>query len=487
MPSIHATLHATMHVPMQKRPIFSLLTRAALGWAMGSWLLVACAPWRTPAVNELPPLEIPAQWSGAAPTDPTALAPWWQSFDDALLSRLVGDDLRSNTTVTGARASLRQARALRDVAAAGLSPTLGAQASAQSNRRDAVTVDGFSLGLDAAWEIDVFGGKHDAVDAAQAQAAASAASLGDVQVSVAGEVALAYITLRSAQARLALAQTSLAGQAEILQIARWRLQAGLVSTLDVEQSLAAQEQTRALVPALQTTIAQNIHALAVLSGRAPASLNDVLGTAAAVPASSADIALGIPAETLRQRADIRAAEWQVRRAAAQVSQAEAARLPSFKLGGSLGLNAATLVGLGSGAGVVSMLLASVGLPVIDGGAARATTQAQQAALEKAQSDYRASVLTALKDVEDALTALQADRLRLQSLTLAMDAAGRAAQTALQRYQSGLVDFQTVLDTQRTQLSAQDSQASAFASVSADHVRLYKALGGGWSRATESQL
>jgi outer membrane protein TolC len=162
-----------------------------------------------------------------------------------------------------------------------------------------------------------------------------------------------------------------------------------------------------------------------------------------------------------------------------VAVADAARLPSFKLSGSLGLSALTLGSLTSGASVVSALAAGVSLPVFDGGAARAQVRAQQAALDQAGSAYRAVMLTALKEVEDALVALRGDRERLAHLQAAAEAAGNAALMARQRFNSGLVDFQTVLDTQRSQLGTQDSVANARADVSADHVRLYKALGGGW--------
>jgi outer membrane protein TolC len=180
---------------------------------------------------------------------------------------------------------------------------------------------------------------------------------------------------------------------------------------------------------------------------------------------------------------VRAAELQVAAALARVAQADAARLPSFKLGGSLGLSALTLGSLTSGASVVSALLASVSFPIFDGGASNAQVRAQQAAWDQAQLAYRSSVLAALKDVEDALVALQGDRERLLRLTNAAEAAGNAALLARQRFSSGLVDFQTVLETQRTQLSTRDSVASAGADISADHVRLYKALGGGWRPET----
>jgi outer membrane protein, multidrug efflux system len=264
-----------------------------------------------------------------------------------------------------------------------------------------------------------------------------------------------------------------------LQITDWRLQAGLVSSLEAEQARAAAEQTRAQLPALRTTLEQARHALAVLTGQPPAALADVLAAPGALPQAPADLAVAIPIDTLRQRPDVRAAEFQVSAAWSRVAQADAARLPNFKLGGSLGLSALTLGALTNGASVVSSLLASVSLPLFDGGASAAQVRAQQASLDQARTGYEGTVLTALQEVEDALVALRGDRERLARLQLAAEAAANAALLARQRYGSGLVDFQTVLNTQQTQLSTQDNVASAAAAVSADHVRLYKALGGGW--------
>ena len=313
---------------------------------------------------------------------------------------------------------------------------------------------------------------------ADATANASAASLADMQLSVAAEVGLAYISLRNGQARLVVAQANLANQQHTLQITDWRVQAGLLSALQAQQARAAAAQTAALLPALQTNVAQLAQALAVLTGQPPAALSTQLAAPAPVPQAAADLALSLPADTLRQRPDVRAAEQQVLAAQGRVAQADAARYPSFRLGGSLGLQALTLGTLGSSA-LATSLLASVGAPLWDGGATRAQLQAQEAALAQARANYRGTVLTALQDVEGALLALQGDRVRVAQLQQAASAATAAATLARQRFASGLVDFQTVLDTQRSQLSAQDSLVTAGADVSADHVRLFKALGGGW--------
>lgn len=460
---------------VHSRPLLASVVVVVLG---------ACAAVPAPPAVPLG-FEVPADWSG--PATPAvaddaarvALQDWWLRFDDPLLTRLINQTLQANTSVRGAQAALQQARALRDVAGASLWPALGSSASAGRNRNGDSTNNSFKLGLDASWELDIFGGNRAAASAAEATAQASAASLADVQVSLAAEVALDYITLRSAQERLAIAQANLSSQQETLQLTEWRLQAGLVTSLEAAQARASAEQTAAQIPALQTTLSQTTHALSVLAGQAPAALTLTLAVLAPVPQVAGDWALAFPADTLRQRQDVRAAEFQVAAAAARVSQADAARLPNFKLGGSLGLSALTTGALTDGASVVAALLASVSLPVFDAGASQAQLRAQQAALAQAATVYQATVLTALTEVEDALVALRGDRARLLRLQNAFEAADIAATLARQRYSSGLVDFQTVLETQRTRLSSQDSVATARASVSADHVRLVKALGGGW--------
>jgi outer membrane protein TolC len=489
------------------------------GRKQGAVLIVialgGCA-WITPRIAPDPALKIPASWSENAQALAHDIrvpgmqdkAIWWTRFNDPLLSELVQQSLSANTNVLGAQAALLQARALRDVAAAGLLPALGVSGSAQRNTsRTAGSGNHFQAGFDASWEPDIFGARKSAVDTADALARASAASLGDVQVSITAEVALDYILLRGAQWQSAIAAANLANQRETLQITQWREQAGLVTTLETEQARAAAEQTRAQLPAMQTRIEQTSHALAVLTGQVPralmatlhagskpipddvpavnAAVNAAVGPSvvtenvAGVPVAPDALAMSMPANTLRQRADVRAAEQQVRAALGRVAQAEAARAPNFTISGSLGLSALSAGSLTSGASVVSALLASVAMPLFDGGGRRAQVRAEEAALEQAALTYRATLLTALKDVEDALIALRSDRDRLLHLQHAAQSAGSAALLARQRYSSGLVDFQVVLETQRTQFSTQDSVASASADLSADHVRLYKALGGGW--------
>lgn len=446
-------------------------------------LLAGCASLQSGAPPP-PTVAPPAAWTAApaAGGEAASLVAWWRRFDDPVLPQLVEQALQHGTTVEAALARLRQARAQLQLAQAGLAPTLSGSGSARASRNDGGrTTRQVALGIDAGWEADLWGGGDAGVRAAAAGAEASAATLAATRTAVAAEVALNLLQLRGTQARLAIARDNLASQRQTLQIVAWRAEAGLVTQLDLEQARSAVEQTRAQIPALEAGAAQTTNALAVLTGQPPGTLAATLAARqpALPPASPGDLALSLPAEVLRQRPDLRTAELQLLAAAARVDQLDAERLPSLRLSGSIGLNALSLGTLASGSGVAS-LLASISMPLLDGGRLQAQVRAQEAARDEAAANYRATLLGALQEVEDALVALQGTREQLAAQQAAMAAARSAALIAEQRYRSGLVDFQNVLQTQRTLLSAQDGAAATATSLATAHVRLYKALGGGWT-------
>ncbi|CAN7534135.1 efflux transporter outer membrane subunit [Duganella sp. LjRoot269] len=425
-----------------------------------------------------PPAWSTGQAARSSASDGAALAGWWRRFDDPLLEQLVTRALQANTSIASARASLQQARATRDAAAAALATAVVGSAQAQRSKLDgASTTNSYNLGFDASWEPDLFGANRHALAAGAATLQASAATLANVQVSVAAEVARSYIELRGIQARQVIARDNLASQQATQEITAWRVQAGLLTSLEQQQAITATEQAAAQLPVLESSRALLAHSLAVLCGQAPAALDDALAPPQAIPAGGAELALSLPAATLRQRPDVRAAEAQLEAARAKVAQADAARYPVLRLEGSLGLSG--LGAGGSGAALLRTLLGSVAGNVFDGGASAAQLRLQRGALAQAQAGYLATLLTALQEVEDALAAQAADRLRLDHLRLAAAAADSAALLARQRYASGLVDFQTVLETQRALYTSQDGVATASANVGTDQVRLYKALGGGW--------
>ncbi|WP_347248011.1 efflux transporter outer membrane subunit, partial [Zoogloea sp.] len=340
----------------------------------------------------------------------------------------------------------------------------------------------YSAGFDASWEPDVFGGTRRALEAAEADLEASLADMRATRVSLVAEVALNYVELRAYQARLAIARDNLGSQSETLQITDWRAQAGLVGSLEVEQARSNRDTTRSAIPTLDSGRAAAEHRLALLTGRAPGSLHEQLNMAGqgALPTLPTGIALRIPAETLRQRPDVQAAERRLAAETARVGQAEAARYPSFSLSGSIGLQALGLSTFTGGGQIARSLVGAVSGPVFNAGRLRAQVEVQDALREQKLAAYDKAVLTALEEVQNALVALSGGSERQQALTSAAGAARTAALLARHRYSAGLIDFQTVLTTERTLLSIEDSLASAEAERVTALIQLYKALGGGWT-------
>lgn len=454
--------------------------------------LAGCAT--TDAAYHPPRGDVPAQWGSGGVPDADApaagvdasLGTWWRQFNDPVLDALVAEALQRNLDLRTAQARLREARASRRQAGAGLWPTVDASASVARSRGSEDTGGGrtrelYSAGLDASWEADLFGRLRSGRAAAQATEASVQEQLRNAQVTLVAEIARNYIELRTAQRRLALAESTLAARAEALALAGWRQQAGLVSELDVAQARTELESTKAGLPPLRTAAAGARHRLAVLLALPPVALEARLAAGEA-PAAQPGIALGIPADTLRQRPDVRAAERQLAAQLARLDEAKAARYPSLRLSGSIGWEALTAAGIGNAGALAHSLLAGLSLPLFDGGRLRAAVDVQDARLEQSRLAYEAAVLTALEDVENALVGLAGARERAQQLAQAVASAQSTRSIAEYRYRAGLADFLAVLDSERTLLSLQDQLAQATGALATEQVRLYKALGGGWSPA-----
>jgi NodT family efflux transporter outer membrane factor (OMF) lipoprotein len=433
-----------------------------------------------------PVLPLPAQWTAPSAENLEDLARWWERLGDPMLTGFVAQAMQANPDLRLAQARLREARARRGLASAQRAPSVDASAAASASRRsgggagDAATAELYSAGFDAGWEIDVFGGKRRALEAADADLQSSAATLEATRVSLAAEVARNYVEVRAFQTRLAIARSNLASQSETLQLTEWRAQAGQVGSLDVEQARANREQTRAQIPSLATSLAEAQHRLALLLGQPPAALQERLAAVAQVPQVPTQIAAGIPADVLRQRPDVRAAERSLAAETARIGQAEAARYPSFTLTGSIGLEAASFGTLTGGATRTRTLVAGASAPIFDGGRLRQQVEIQRAVQEQALVGYESAVLTALEEVENALAAFGNSGARRSALAEALTAARNAALLARHRYTAGLIDFQTVLDTERTVLTIEDSLAASEADSVLAVIQLYKALGGGWT-------
>lgn len=469
---------------------YSAVLRAAL--AAGTLLLEGCATFNKPPAT--PSLVVPQAWSSAVAASGGSmqqLGEWWRQFDDPVLADLIAAALQAAPDLRTAQARLHQARATRDLAQAKLYPSLGISASATRSKAG-IQAGGtgntqtlYAAGFDASWEPSIFGGQRDAVTGADADLAASQASLAATRVSLAAEVALEYVMLRTYQRQLALTRDNVDSQAETLQITAWRQQAGLASTLNVEQGRTSLEQSRALIPAIEINRAAAEHRLAVLTGQTPGALADRLRESKSLPTAPDTIAVAVPADTIRQRPDVRSTELTLMAEVARSTEQRAAQYPSLSLSGTWGWQVFSLATLGGGNGIVSSLAGGLAMNLFDGGRIRSRVAIQDAVQEQALVNWESSILSALEDVENALVAYARGKERLEARRRAATSARSAAQLARTLFEAGAVDFLQVLDTQRTRLSADEGLANAEGDLLVAVIKLYKAMGGGWRNEDSS--
>ena len=452
--------------------------------------IVAIAPGAACGVRRpyQPPVPIaPETWSVpiTESADAESLSRWWETFDDEQLTALVRRAVESSLDVRTAMSRVREARAATRSTRTQLWPTAdvggSARASGNGNEAGVGGVTGlYTLSIDASWEIDAFGAIRSTLDAASATADARAADLQDVLITLTADVALNYIDIRSLQRRLEIARSNVDLQQETLELTQFRAQAGLATDLDVQQALSNVESTRAQIASLDGQVGQSIHGMAILLGQPPAELNAEFAAPAPIPEAPIETTLGLPADALRRRPDVRSAERQLAAQFAQMNVARADLYPSFTLAGSIGLESLSLVTLLVPGAQFWNAGPTVSTRLFDRRQLRENLVVQSERQEQAARSYETAVLRALQEVEDSLTALAQEQVRRGHLAAAANAAQQAADLSLQLYNAGLRDFRDVLDAQRSLLNLQDSLASSDTAVSGDLVRLFKALGGGWT-------
>jgi len=449
---------------------------AAVGWCAAAGCVSAGAPQATPKVT------VPTQWTAHAGSsaDERALITWWTTLNDPVLSSLVARATRGSLDVQTALARVREARARHGLARAELLPSLSASDGITHSRGPTGTTTDYSIGFDASWELDLFGQQRAAASAAEATVQARVEDVRDAAVTLVAEVARQYLDIAVANNRLTTAEQNLGKQTETYEIARFRSRAGLATEIDVQQARTNVEQTRATIPALRTSRGEALHRIAILLGQPPGSLDAELGEVRTIPVVPVAIAIGVPADVLRRRPDVRRAERELAAQVAQVRSANAARYPKLTLSGSIGLESLSFSDLLSTGALALTAAVRMTQPLFDAGRIRQNIAVQNALEEQAALAYEAQVLAALEDVENAVVAFGEEQARRTALIAATDAAREAATLAAQRYRSGLVDFQVVLSADRALLVAQDDLAVSSGAVAADAVRLFKAAGGGWS-------
>lgn len=447
-----------------------------------------------------PEFSLPERWSAAEENsyrniEINTATKWWTLFNDQVLNDLIEKAVAANHDLRIAHTRILQARAQHLVAAKNFAPTLDASA-AYSRERGSINADPggaqvlaglgvspetdlYQVGFDAAWEIDLFGKKRRAMEVAKAEVSVSEEMWGDTLVTLVGEVARNFIEVRGLQQRLVLGRESIATQEEALDLARVRFAAGLTNELDVVQAVTLVTGTRADIPTLEAQLQKAIHRLAVLMGQEPGALLTELSRVGSVPSAPPEVPIGLPAELLRRRPDVRAAERRLAAATAEIAVETAELFPTFSLVGSAGLASASFENWWESGSSFWSFGPTVQWRIFDAGRIRAAIRVKTAIQDEALATYEKTVLTSLQEVEDALVDYAKERMRFEALRELVASDARAVDLATELYRNGMADFLNVLDARRSKYQAEDRLAQSRQAVSANLVALYKALGGGW--------
>jgi len=440
-----------------------------------------------------PEVATPETWrdasAGGLNPRPAELAGWWAQLGDPQLESLLVRAQAGSLDVREALARVRESRALLGVTEAGRFPTVDGTASWERNVQSENTPFGsfipdtgrYGAGFDSVWELDLWGRVRRSIEAAGADYQASVEDARDVAVTVTAETAVNYVQLRGFQQRVELARTNVALQEQTQKLVQARFDAGLVSESDLAQARTNLESTRSRVPSLEIGLRAAENRLAVLLGLTPGALAAELGDERPIPVPPVEVAVGVPADLLRRRADVRRAERQLAAETARIGVAEADLYPRLELSGSLGLASEHSSDLFTSGSDEYHFGPSLRWNLFDAGRLRNRVEAQDARTEQAFARWEQSVLTALEESENAMTAFVREQTRRASLGEAVTQARRAVELSRTQYTEGLSDFQTVLVAERALADLEDSLAQSDAAITTSLVALYKALGGGWEQ------
>jgi NodT family efflux transporter outer membrane factor (OMF) lipoprotein len=420
-------------------------------------------------------------------------AAWWKTLRDPLLDELITRSAAANLDVKIAASRVRQARAQLAYASGGSYPRANVGAGYSHNRlsKTAAPYNAFDLpgfpweynqyqaGFDAAWELDIFGGARRGAEAAGADLGASDADQQGILLSVMAEVARNYVQLRGDQQRDAIAQRNLRSQVQTLELTRDRRRQGVVTELDVARAASQVSKTEAELPLLRRRQAESIHRIAVLLGQPPEALRQMLSRPAPVPVPPPEIAIGVPAELLRRRPDIRRAERQLAGATARIGQAAADLYPRFSLTGNFATISAATNELFDWRSQSYGIGPTVTWPIFDAGRLRRVVEIRTAQQEQALDAYERTVLGALEEVHNAIVTFVTEQERHRALSAAVQSDQTAADVAQAQYRQGVIDFLDVLDAQRSLYVSEDELADSDRAVTTALVALYKSLAGGW--------
>jgi NodT family efflux transporter outer membrane factor (OMF) lipoprotein len=452
-----------------------------------------------------PEAPVAGEWAEAGDprirTEPSEYVDWWKVFNDSTLNTLIEMAYQQNLTLQIAGIRILEARAQLGIAVGEQFPQVqqfrgeAARVNLGENAPNSAGADrshwDYTVGFDAAWELDFWGKFRRAVESGVANLEASVADYDDILVTLIAEVARTYVAIRTIEERLAVARENVLIQERSLQIAERRFEGGVVTDLDVQQAKALLAETQALIPQFQADRRRAKNALAILIGRLPFEIDQIVSEPKPIPAVPSQVVVDIPADLLRRRPDIRLAEFQVAAQGPLVGVAKADLYPHFVLFGSIGLHAGSRAGssTGSGSSKASDLFDSDSFEVFAGpsftwdifnyGRIKNRVRVQDARFQQLIVNYENTVLRAHQEVEDALVDFLRGQEEETFLLESVTASRKSVELAELQYREGLVDYQRVLDTQRSLTVQEDRLSTTSGSVATSLIALYKALGGGW--------
>ena len=409
---------------------------------------------------------------------------WWRRFHDPTLNKLISMASASNRDLIIAAERINEARAFEGVARGGLFPDASGSGSITRNRSSgnpsalpSSTTTFYDAGIGAGWEMDFVGGLRRSVEAAQANTSASEEFYRDAMVIIYASVAEAYIDYRTLQERIDVVGDNIELQTESVGLTEGRFDAGLAPEIDVTQAKTNLADSKAQVPSLKAQLAQTLNRIAVLVGRYPGQVQPILGKGG-IPAIGHSASVGIPADLLRSRPDVRAAERQLAARTADVGVAEAELYPKFDLLGSFALQSTDSGNFFDSDSGVYSFGPGFRWRIFEGGRIREQIKASQSRVKQAHANYEQTVLEAVSEVETALASIAYEGERLGHLTDSRKAARETSKLITANYTNDLVDFQNVVDAQRTVLFAEEGVVISEGQIARNHVALYRALGGG---------
>lgn len=421
------------------------------------------------------------------------LSNWWLVLEDDTLTQLINLSLNNNKSLQEVRARVNEARAALGISQAELLPWLDSnngwerKKTSDNSSNPSGIANAYKLGIDASWEIDIFGGNQYKVEAATADLQTQHAQLHSAWVTLTSEVAINYLSLRTLQERLSIAEANLALQEDTVQLLQSKYNNGLIDGLALNQAKYTASQTKSTIPTIKISIEETLNNLAVLTGQLPGSLEKSLIGKKSLPNINEMIYVGIPAETLRQRPDIQAAEYQLEAQIARTKSARADLKPKLILFGSIGLESISSGSLLSAGSKGFSISPQISFPIFHAGAIRKNIKVQSAKEEQYLAAYENTILNAVAEVRNALTAINQETEKNISLEEGVQTASLALEISQEKYNNGLIDFQNVLDAQRALLSLEDQYAVSKGQKISNLVGLFKALGGGWEPLTSEQV